>query len=39
MGDWVPHGLEAEDSSLPRPGRRLTALLYAPDLLPTETHA
>ena len=31
MGDWVPHGLEAEDRSLPRPGCRLTALLCAPD--------
>ena len=38
MGDWVPHGLEAEDIGLPRPGCRLTALLCAPDLLPTEVH-
>ena len=38
MGLPVPHGLEAEDMGLPIPGCRLTALLCAPDLLPTELH-
>ena len=38
MGKRVPHGLEAEDMGLPVPGCRLTALLCAPDLLPTEVH-
>ena len=38
MGYWVPHGLEAEDMGLTLPFYRLTALLYAPDLLPTEVH-
>ena len=38
MGKRVPHGLETEDMGLPVPGCRLTALLYAPDLLPAEVH-
>lgn len=37
-GYVVPHGLETEDMGLPVPVCRLTALLCAPDLLPTEVH-